>query len=192
MLETHNESRFRLRVCFRSPRQGDLVGNRGRLPGSTYGNPGGRTRAKTPALLPVQSLEVVIPPPPDHLSEPGAEIWSIIHEHMPALQSSLDSHTVQRYCEAAEDLVRARAEIEHRGLLLEEPIVSPRGDVVGTRVVLNPAEAALRRADKVLDGLCDRLGLSPQARERGWGSFSIRHNSPTRRLIGSFRPCSDP
>ena len=38
--------------------------------------------------------------------------------------------------------------------------------MVGTKYVLNPAEAALRRADKALDALADRLGLSPTARAR--------------------------
>ena len=54
----------------------------------------------------------------------------------------------------------------NRGVLLEEPIVSPSGKVVGTRVVPNPAAAMLRALDKQLDALCDRLGLVPAARAR--------------------------
>ena len=50
--------------------------------------------------------------------------------------------------------------------MLEEPIVSPSGKVVGTRVVLNPASAALRALDEALDALADRLGLVPAARAR--------------------------
>jgi P27 family predicted phage terminase small subunit len=85
---------------------------------------------------------------------------------MPVLNPRLDAHEVCRYCDAAEDAARARAEVDQRGLVFEEVIPDPRGGVAGSRVVLNPAEAALRRADKVLTELGDRLGLTPAARAR--------------------------
>jgi phage terminase small subunit len=59
---------------------------------------------------------------------------------------------------------------------------------------LNPAEAALRRADKVLDGLGDRLGLSPQSRARLGVVISHTQLAQAQadRLIGTmFRPSID-
>jgi phage terminase small subunit len=45
-------------------------------------------------------------------------------------------------------------------------IVSPKGDVVGERIVPNPAEQQLRRIDKALDAVTAALGLSPTSRAR--------------------------
>jgi phage terminase small subunit len=106
------------------------MGSRGKLPGSTYGKQGGRksgSERSSLALMPASVLKNEAPAPPAHLGHVAGVVWTAVHEHMPALQSTLDSHTVQRYCEAAEDGIRARGEIERHGLLLEEPIVTPRG-----------------------------------------------------------------
>jgi phage terminase small subunit len=65
-----------------------------------------------------------------------------------------------------DDIAAARAEVEKHGLLLEEPIVTPRGDTVGVRQVLNPAEMAARRAGALLERLLAALGFSPAARSR--------------------------
>jgi phage terminase small subunit len=64
------------------------------------------------------------------------------------------------------DAVRARAAIDEHGLLISEVVGDARGGALGHRLVINPAEAALRRADKILLELSDRLGLSPAARAR--------------------------
>jgi P27 family predicted phage terminase small subunit len=85
---------------------------------------------------------------------------------MPVLSPVIDAYEVGRYCSAVEDAARARAELDKRGLVLEEVIPDPRGGVAGHRVVVNPAEAALRRADRLLTDLSDRLGLTPAARAR--------------------------
>jgi phage terminase small subunit len=121
-------------------------------------------------------------------------VWTAIHASMPLLRADLDATTVVRYADAVEDQIRCRLEIVRNGLLLSEPIVTPRGDVVGTRLVLNPAEAALRRADAVLDRLAGHLGLSPAARARLGLTISqaeLAVVEADRVLAAMFRPAID-
>ena len=65
-----------------------------------------------------------------------------------------------------DDMAQARAEIERDGLTLRQPVVSPRGEVIGERTVINPAEGALRRAQRRLEALLTQLALTPTARRR--------------------------
>jgi hypothetical protein len=50
--------------------------------------------------------------------------------------------------------------------VLAEPIVSPKGDVVGERRYAHPLLAELHRRDGTIGLLRDRLGLTPMARAR--------------------------
>jgi P27 family predicted phage terminase small subunit len=105
------------------------------------------------------------PKPPIGLKAPGRAAWRAVMSSAPLLLPSLDSVTVKRFAELVDERELVRAELD-RGFLLEEPIVSPVGKVVGTRMVANPAVAMLRGLDKQLDSLADRLGLVPAARAR--------------------------
>jgi len=118
------------------------------------------------AVPSVPAVTFSAPDPPEDLGRVGAAIWRAIWPAMPVLNPVIDAYEVGRYCSAAEDAARARAELGKRGLVLEEVIPDPRGGVAGHRVVVNPAEAALRRADRLLTDLSDRLGLTPAARAR--------------------------
>jgi P27 family predicted phage terminase small subunit len=162
------------------------MGKRGPIAGATYGQKPGRkpnpersersgTAKRSPSrrLAPVRSLEIVssdgrIPEAPDHLGDLGRRVWADIWVGFPGavLNDQLDYFTVQRLCEAAEERELYRGVLEKLGPVLVEPIVSPRGNVVGERAVINPAEAALRRLDKQIAADSDRLGLSPSARAR--------------------------
>ncbi len=157
----------------RGPISGASFGRTAGKPGDPerqkrLGNPSHSARAggTKAAVVPIGQPAADVPEPPAYFGVLGNEIWAAIHRSMPVLQPVLDRHVVIRYCEAAEDAVRARIEIQQRGLVIDEPIPDPRGGVAGYRAVINPAEAALRRADKVMTELGDRLGLSPAARAR--------------------------
>ena len=149
-----------------------MTGKRGPVTGAKYGQPTGRPRQTLPAnraTKPVaifQSVNTDPPPVPDALGAIGSVIWRDVWAALPILSPRLDHSSVLRYCEAAEDAARARAEVDERGLLIDEPMADPRGGILGYKAVLNPAEMALRRADKVLLELGDRLGLSPASRAR--------------------------
>ena len=186
---TPQVSKFSLPMLFPSPDGGVMTGKRGPVTGATYGKKTGvpadperqerlgrpSHTAKKPAKRVGRALKAVPaikcvnpsqPAVPEHLGVFGAAIWAAVWESLPILSPKLDAHSVLRYCEASEDAVRARAEIENRGLVIDEVIADPRGGVLGHRAVLNPAEQSLRRADKVVTELGDRLGLTPAARAR--------------------------
>jgi len=145
------------------------MGARGPLKGSTYGR-----RPKTAELVPTDAALLLVaqpdppPPPPTSLGELGRAAWLDVWEGLPVgvLDAKADYLTVARLCEAADDREAARAAVVELGPLLDEPIVTPKGDVVGTRKVANPAAEMVRKLDKVIDDASDRLGLSPAARAR--------------------------
>jgi hypothetical protein len=85
--------------------------------------------------------------------------------HGPLLLPDLDGIQVHRLAQLCDERDATMGELD-RGVLLEEPLVDPRGGIVGMKVVPNPAAAMLRALDKELDALADRLGLVPAARAR--------------------------
>lgn len=161
------------------------MGTRGPLPNHTYGAKTGpkpdpvrqqllhgkrtakpTTKRATKAIVAIRSAATTAPAVPEHFGVVGGAVWRDLWESMPILSPRIDGHSVTRYCEAADDASRARAEVEKRGLIIDEVMADPRGGILGYKATLNPAEAALRRADKVLTELGDRLGLTPAARAR--------------------------
>jgi phage terminase small subunit len=73
--------------------------------------------------------------------------------------------TVRRFCELCDERAAVRMELD-RGVLLEEAVATSKGEVIGVRVVANPACGMLRSIDKALDALADRLGVNPASRSR--------------------------
>ena len=149
------------------------MGARGPLVGSTYGRkPGRKPKADSTALVAIPTFlaapDEPPPDPPENLGELGRRVWLDVWEGLPSsvLEARVDFLTVHRLCEAAEDRSAARAAVADLGPLLTEPIVTPKGDVVGTRQVANPAVEMVRKLDRVIDNASDRLGLSPAARAR--------------------------
>jgi P27 family predicted phage terminase small subunit len=158
------------------------VGHRGRLPGSTYGPTPGpkadparairlgksvRAPRARPAAVEVRSTEWPVPEPPGHLQNLGRQVWTDVWDRFggSVLDPQLDHLTVRRLCELA-DLRAVAHAVLLKTPLLEEPIVSPSGAVVGNRVVANPLSAVMRAYDKEIDQLSDRIGASPGARAR--------------------------
>jgi len=105
------------------------------------------------------------PRAPSGLGADGRKAWTAVMSHAPLLLAALDVVAVERFCRLVDERAALAAELE-RGYVLEEPLVSPKGEVVGHRLVANPALGELRALDKALDALCDRLGLVPAARAR--------------------------
>jgi phage terminase small subunit len=158
------------------------MGQRGPLAGNSHGLKSGPAVPRTPAghksrvrstraaptVLPV--VQVVTdnsaPPPPASLPAEAAEVWTELAGVIPLRHPQLDTPTLERFARLTVERRGYEAVLDERGVVLEEPIISPTGKVVGTRVVMNPAEMALRRIDRALDVLADRLGLSPVARAR--------------------------
>lgn len=138
-------------------------GRRGPLRGSAHRLPtaGGRVRP------PAEVVEASKPPPvPRHLGPAARKVWRTVMATMPLSLPELDALSVSRFAELVEERDQVMAAWREHGPLLEEPIVSPKGDVVGTRYVPNPAAQMLRQLDRQLDALADRLALTPAARGR--------------------------
>ena len=114
------------------------------------------------AALPSAS-ERTIPAVPTHLGAAGRAAWRSTMRGAPLLEVELDLPAVQRFAELVDERVTVREELK-RGVLLEEPIVSPTGRIVGTRIVPNPAVSMLRALDRQLADLSRDLGLVPAAR----------------------------
>jgi P27 family predicted phage terminase small subunit len=105
-----------------------------------------------------------IPVPPGDLDAAGVAVW----ETAWALSrvEEADAVTVARLCRLEDEAARLRAIVAEDGEVQKEPIVSPRGEVLGERFVSHPAIASLRRAGKEARELCSELGLSPAGRRR--------------------------
>lgn len=106
-----------------------------------------------------------VPAPPDDLGPDGLGAWGVVMAHAPLLLPELDAVTVARFCRLVDERAQLAGELR-RGVTLEEAIADPRGGVLATRVVLNPAIPALRAVDKALDSLSAQLGLAPTPRAR--------------------------
>jgi len=163
------------------------MGSRGPIPGAkSAGRPQATTAAEqkrrgytNPRRKPAAGESVVavtevrspavrssVPPVPTGLGKSGAVLWTTVWQASPWLNADLDALSVRQLAEAVEERDSYRAALAAHGALIEEPIVSPTGKVVGTRFVLNPAEAALRRIDKRISDLAESLGMSPHSRAR--------------------------
>ena len=112
---------------------------RGRLPGTAI------TVADLPPLvLPIEPLPV--PRCPRGLGKQGKQTWRTLWQCMPWLD--LDQHglVVRLVCDLVDQIDLFQQELAQRGPLLEEPIVTPKGEIVGTRLVPNPVVYMLRKA----------------------------------------------
>jgi P27 family predicted phage terminase small subunit len=87
---------------------------------------------------------------------------AIEHESSP----EADRWAIERFCDLLDERKVLRAVLDVDGAILREPVVSPRGDVVGERVVAHPALSALRAIDRALETVSASLGLSPAARRK--------------------------
>jgi hypothetical protein len=64
------------------------------------------------------------------------------------LTPGLDTSTVELACRTLDDIVNLRAVVAEHGSVLQEPISTPSGKIVGTRMVANPAVKMLRDAER--------------------------------------------
>ena len=107
------------------------------------------------------------PTPPSDLNRASKRLFRAVYAaSSDTLSPILDAETVARLCRLLEEREIYAAELLEHGAVHAEVIVSPKGDVVGERMVPNPAEQQLRRIDKAIDAVTAALGLSPTSRAR--------------------------
>lgn len=147
------------------------------------GNPGKRSlpsKNETVSLEPV----VGVPPVPITLSESGRAMWSHIWSG-PAqmwLSPQVDTIRVTTVCQLADDIGGYQADIETMGTLLEEPIVTPTGVVVGEKIVPNPLVKMRNDALKLLDRELTSLAFDPVSRSR-LGLAEVKRRSKLEELL---------
>ena len=127
------------------------------------GNPGQRKlpdKATTVTLVPVEGA-----PAPITLDQNGRELWRRAQERAVWL-SDLDLVALEDLCSTWDDVCAMRKAIAEDGLILEEPIVTPAGHVVGDKKVPHPLIKELRAAQKQLHAIGSALGFDPTARSR--------------------------
>jgi P27 family predicted phage terminase small subunit len=85
---------------------------------------------------------------PPGLSEVAKAEWESIVPKLEQLGvlSRIDGKALAAYCHAFARWWEAEKQVEHYGLLLEEPILNSEGEEVGTRVKKNPAVGISRDA----------------------------------------------
>lgn len=131
------------------------------------GNPGKRAlpaQSETTALEPADS----VPPVPMTLAETGRGMWTHIWSG-PAkawISPQLDFIRVQTVCQLSDDIASYQADIASVGTLLEEPIVTPTGVIVGQKIVPNPLVKMRNDALKLLDRELTSLAFDPVSRAR--------------------------
>jgi P27 family predicted phage terminase small subunit len=145
---------------FRSPKTAEktsqwgyhVMGSRGPLPKDR----------KTVIRMP----ETPVPAVPEGLGRDGLRAWETTWSTMPWLMPS-DAATVEQLCRLHDLLARCLAEVESRGVLLEEPVRGRgRRGAPGAKVVANPAVALLLRTERVVQEVAATLGAAPQSRAR--------------------------
>lgn len=124
-----------------------------------------------PGRLPINDAEPKIERGPTMpsvvaMDEIAAVEWERVIECMPAgVFTAADDAVLAQYALAWSVVVRARADIDKHGQLVEEPILED-GAISGYRLKENPAMRSWRAGHAVLMQTSDRLGLNPGQRSR--------------------------
>lgn len=122
-----------------------------------------RKPAGVVAAAEVQAPKLSTKAPAD-LGAPGRATWTAL-AGLEWAQTS-DGVALRRLCELEDERATLRAALDKHGPMLEKPLVSPKGEVVGTEHYANPLIRELRRLDGQIVELLKGFGLTPMARAR--------------------------
>lgn len=144
------------------------------------GNPG---RRPLPAPVKVLNPAGGVPSPPALLGAAGNALWESVWLHAQAwISPDLDLGTVELAALTRDFVEACRAQVASDGLTLEEPIVTPTGEVVGHRLVPHPLVKEQRAAEKQLLALLQALALTPTDRAR-LGLAQVKQQSVLEKLV---------
>lgn len=122
-----------------------------------------RATSRDLAVVPTSHPEA-IPAPPADLKDAGRAAWIEAWSVPWAYES--DGRAIARLARLEDERAILLEGLRAVGSLLEKPIVTPKGEVVGTEYYTNPAHRELRRLDTAIKELQAPLGLTPMARSR--------------------------
>jgi P27 family predicted phage terminase small subunit len=114
------------------------------------------------------AVPVEIPEMPTGLSEFAQAEWNAT---LPMLVnmgiiSRVDGSALAAYCECCDSCFEAKKEVKRLGRIIEEPICSKTGEVIGYKRKANPAVAMLYDALKLMKSFLIEFGMTPAARSR--------------------------
>lgn len=126
-----------------------------------------RTGAGLAGLPSISALAGSQEPPraPRGLKAPGRSAWRLAWSEGSWLTDA-DRQMVERLARLVDELAAFRAALDEHGPVVKEPVVTPRGEVVGEKLVANPAVKQLHDGGVELAGVTAALGLSPASRAR--------------------------
>ncbi len=102
------------------------------------------------------------PRAPAGLGEHGQALWAAVAGA--SWFASTDMQALANLARLADIRAQLEQAIADRGVVLEEPIVSPTGKVVGTRLVTNCAVSSLCSVDRRMAEGLNELGFTAKAR----------------------------
>lgn len=126
---------------------------------------GGSTLTGLPSVGALRAPEKP-PAAPRGLGSSGRAAWRLAWVEAGLWLTDADRPLVERLARLVDELAAFRAALEAHGPVVEEPVVTPRGDVVGRKLVANPAVKQLHDGGVELAGVAAALGLSPASRAR--------------------------
>lgn len=128
----------------------------------------GKSGAGLAALPSIGALSGPQEPPraPRGLKGPGRSAWRLAWEEAGAWLTDADRQMVERLARLVDELAAFRAALDEHGPVVKEPVVTPRGEVVGEKLVANPCVKMLHDGGVELAGIAAALGLSPASRAR--------------------------
>lgn len=131
------------------------------------GNPGRR-----PLPEPVVAVPAVIGTPdmPAGLQAAGRRFWEDVWALGQAwLIPGLDALVIEQAARGFDEIAGWRREVVKFGRIIEQPVVNKAGDVVGVRLVANPAVKSLRECERGVERWLVLSGIPPTARAQlGW------------------------
>lgn len=132
-----------------------------------------------------------LPRAPRGLSTGARKLWTDIWTAAKTwVIQGLDQALVEQTCRLYDEIALYRRELAKRGPLLEEPISSPSGKVVGERLVANPVVKLLRDAEKQWTANLVLLALPPTERAR-LGLTLVKSESKMEKLLAARQKRSD-
>jgi P27 family predicted phage terminase small subunit len=126
-----------------------------------------------------------IPSMPSWLSTEAKVEWRRIVPELKRLQliTLIDRTALAAYCQAHAELARATKLIDKDGLLLTIDMFSRNGELLGQRVVPNPAIKLQRDAFQRVKQFIAEFGLTPSSRSRIQVPMKAEETDPLQELM---------
>jgi P27 family predicted phage terminase small subunit len=107
------------------------------------------------------------------------DVWTYCKDW---ISPQIDMPLVEQACKQYAEMASYRGLIAKHGAIVEVPIATPSGRIIGTGLDANPAVKMLRDAEKAFHNTMSSLGIPPTDRAR-LGLVKIKAESKLEQLI---------